>query len=145
MNWYKKAKKFKEVNLKGKLQQAPNGFTYLKIPNALINSLFAIVDEEDIVKPPYDQKKYNSIGAHVTVIYDEEVKENDLEIKEIGEEFNFTLGEFKSTHPDGWDEVEEVYFVQIHSPELEALRKSYGLSKKVSGHEFHITVAVEKS
>jgi len=148
MNWYKKAKqakKLENVELKGELKQTKNGFVYLDLPNNLINGLFAIIDENNISKPPYNQKKYNSVGAHVSVMYEDEVKDKNLEIKEIGEEFNFSLGELKSTKPEGWDEVDKVYFLQIDSPELQDLREKYGLSKKLNGHEFHITVAVEKS
>lgn len=144
MNWYKIAKKLKDVTLKGELKQTKKGFVYLKIPNNVINGLFALIDAEDIEKPPYDEKKYNSVGAHVSVIYEDEVKEKELEIKEIGQEFNFNLGEFKSTKPDGWDEVEEVYFVNIYSEELEDLREKYKLPRKLNGHEFHITIALEK-
>jgi len=144
MNWYIIAQKLKDVELVGKLRQAKNGFTYLDIPDNVISGLYALIDEDGVEKPPYDLKKYNSIGAHVSVIHEEDVKENDLEIEEIGQEFSFELGEFKSANPEGWDEVKRVYFVQIHSEELEKLRQSYGLSKKMNGHEFHITIGIEK-
>jgi len=144
MNWYKKAKKFEEVSLKGTLCKTKDGFVYLNIPEGLMKGLFSLIDEEGIEKPPYHLKEYNSVGTHVTVINQKEFEENDLDVKEIGQEYNFTLGEFKSTKPDGWDEVEEVYFVQIFSDELEKLRKKYGLTKKIDGHEFHITIAIDK-
>jgi len=143
MNWYKRAEKLKDVELKGKLQQAKNGFVYLDLPDDLINGLFAIIDENNISKPPYNQKKYNQIGAHVSVIDEKEIK--DITIKEVGKEFNFSLGALKSTTPKTWDDVEKVYFLQIDSPDLENLRNKYGLPKKLNGHEFHITVAVEKA
>ena len=144
MNWYKIAQKLEDVELKGKLKQTKNGFTYLDINDDIVDGLFSLIDEDGIKKPPYNQKKYNSIGTHISIIKDSEVEENDLEIKEVGKEYNFTLGEFKSTDPEGWDGVEEVYFIQVHSPELEELRKKYGLSKKIDGHEFHITIAIEE-
>ena len=143
LNWYKIAK-LKEVPLKGTLQQAEDGFVYLDINNDLMNGLFELIDNDDIVKPPYNQKQYNSVGTHVTVMCSEEVKEKELEIKEVGQEFSFTLGDFKSTKPDGWKGVNEAFFMQIDSPELEKLREKYGLSKKVDGHEYHITVALDK-
>jgi hypothetical protein len=67
MNWYKKAKqakKLEDVELKGELKQTKTGFVYLDLPNNLINGLFAIIDESDISKPPYNQKKYNSHQLH---------------------------------------------------------------------------------
>ena len=143
INWYKRANKLKDVELKGKLQQAKNGFVYLDLPNDLINGLFAMIDEDNISKPPYNQKKYNQVGAHVSVIDEKEIE--NIIIKEVGKEFNFSLGELKSTTPKNWDEVEKVYFLQIDSPDLENLRKKYGLPEKLKGHEFHITIAIEKS
>jgi len=144
MNWYKKSEKLKDVELKGKLRQTPDGFVYLDLPEDIVDGLFAIIDKDGISKPPYNQKKYNSVGTHVSVIYGDEVEDNDLDIKEVGKEFNFSLGEFKSTNPEGWDGVKKVYFVQIYSEELEKLRAKYDLSKKLNGHEFHITIAIEK-
>jgi len=145
MNWYKKSQKLKEVSLKGTLKQTPTGFIYLDIPDDVMNGLFAIIDEDDISKPPYHLKSFNSVGAHASVFKEDEVEEKELNVKEVGKEFNFSLGDFKSTNPDGWDEVEEVYFVQIKSKELEDLRKKYDLPAKIDGHEFHITIAIEKA
>lgn len=143
MNWYKKAKKLEEVPLIGTLEQADNGYTYLNVSNKIIDGLFELIEKDGLSKPPYNQKKYNEVGAHISVFNEDEVE--DLEIKEIGKEFNFTLGEFKSTKPEGWEEVKEVYFVQVDSPELEDLRKKYKLPKKLNGHEFHITIAVDET
>jgi hypothetical protein len=143
MNWYKTAK-LKEVKLVGTLKQADDGFVYLDINNKLIEGLFELIDNDEIVKTPYNQKQYNSIGAHVTVMYSDEVEKKGIKLKEVGKKFNFTLGELKSTKPQGWDGVDEVFFLQIYSEELENLRKKYGLSKKLDGHEYHITVALDK-
>jgi len=143
MSWYKKAKKLENVSLTGKLKQAPNGFVYLDINDDLMNGLYSLIDEDGISKPPYSGKKFNEVGTHASVMYEDETE--NLNIKEVGKEFNFELGEFKTTDPEGWDEMNAVYFVQIHSKELEDLRKKYDLSKKLNGHEFHITIAVDKA
>ena len=107
-----------------------------------MEGLFQLIDEDGLEKPPYHRKKYNSIGTHISVMTEEETK--DLTIKEVGREFNFALGDLKSTNPEGWDEMETVFFVNIHSEDLQKLRAKYNLPKKLDGHEFHITVAVEK-
>ena len=140
MSWYKIAKALEDVKLVGKLRQSKNGFTYLDIPDKVIDAMFLLIDEEGIKKPPYQ-----SVGAHVSVFKEQEVNDKKLDIKELGQEFNFTMGEMKSTKPEGWEEVDRVYFLQIYSPELEKLREKYGLSKKLKGHEFHITIAIEKA
>jgi len=143
MNWYKKAEKLQNVSLTGKLQQAPNGFVYLDLNDKLMEGLYSLIDEDGLLKPPYHQKKYNEVGTHVSVMYEDETE--GLDIKEVGKEFNFELGDFKKTNPEGWDEMKNVYFIQINSEELEDLRKKYDLSKKLNGHEFHVTIAVEKA
>jgi hypothetical protein len=142
MNWYKKAKKLEDVELVGKLKQADNGFVFLDINDNIMEGLFQLIDEDGLEKPPYHQKKYNSIGTHISIMTEDETK--DLNIKEVGREFNFALGDLKSTDPEGWDEMETVFFVNIYSEDLQKLRAKYNLPKKLDGHEFHITVAVEK-
>jgi uncharacterized protein YciU (UPF0263 family) len=143
MNWFKIAQALETVVLKGKLKQTDDGFVYLDINDDLMKGLFPLIDKDGIDKPPYFNKKFNEVGAHVSIISGNEI--GDSKIKEVGKDFNFELGDFKSTDPDGWDEMKKVYFVQIHSKELEDLRAKYGLTKKKDGHEFHITIAVEKA
>ena len=133
----------KDVCLKGVLRQADDGFCFLKISNNVIHGLFTLIDEDDIEKPPYFGKNKN--GAHISVIsFDEAEKLGDTKIEEIGQEFNFELGEFKSVNPEGWKEISEVWFMDIDSPALEKLRQKYNLTKLGKGHNFHISFAVQK-
>ena len=136
--------RLRSVPLTGVLKRTKDGFTYLKIPNNVINGLFACIDEENISKPPYNQGKYKSIGAHISVIQSSETEGKELEIKELGQEFSFKLGKFYSIEPKNWKEMERVWFVTVESPELERLRKKYKLTKKIEGHEFHVSVAVRR-
>jgi len=136
--------RLRSVPLTGTLKQTKDGFVYLKIPNNVINGLFACIDEEDIQKPPYNIGKYKNTGAHISVMYSDELKEKNTEIKEIGENISFKLGKFYSTNPEGWAEMERVWFVTVESPELERLRKKYKLTKKLDSHEFHLTCAIRK-
>lgn len=131
------ARKPELVTLKAKLEQADDGFVYLKIPDEVIDGIFELIKEDRKSKPP--SKK----GAHVSVMYADELDE-DQKIKEVGEEFEFTLGDVMTVEPEGWDSMERVWFVAIESPELESLRESYGLSKRLNGHDYHITVAVRR-
>ena len=136
----------KMVDLKGTLKKAPDNFVYLNIPNNVINGLVLMLDYEGVEKPPYDLKSFNRVGAHISVIGTREYEDHNLgEIKEIGQEFNFHFKGFKRVNPEGWDGMQQVYFMEVESPEIEKLRKSYGLSKLIDGHQFHITVGVKKS
>lgn len=140
-----KLAQLKDVKLKGTLKKTKDNYVYLDLSNDVINGLISLIDCDGVEKPPYDLKSFNSVGAHISVIGTSEYKDNDLEsIKEVGQEFNFTFKNIKSTNPDGWDEMKKVYFVQVESLGLEKLRKKYGLPKLIDGHEFHITIGVEK-
>ena len=142
MNWYKIAYKSRliSVPLKGILKQTDDGYIYLSVSNDVIHGLFSLIDEENIEKA-----LYGDIGAHISVMNEDEFEE-EIKIGEIGKEFVFKLGKFHSTEPDGWDEMERVWFITCISPELEKLRKKYGLPKtyKNMGHEFHCTIAIRK-
>ena len=150
MNWYKKYKKglvmssvLKDVSFKGKLKKRDNGFVYIDVKDDIVDPFFAMLDEEGAVKPPYFGK--DNVGAHISVISEDEMTE-DLKIKELGNEFTFTLRDVKSTIPEGWDEMERVWFIRLDAPELNELRKKYNLpaTYKAKGHKFHITFAVKK-
>lgn len=138
---YKSRKK--EVSLKGTLEKTEDGFVYLDLSNDVIHGLFTLIDEDGIEKPPYF-KGDRSAGAHISVMSGEEI--TDKEIKEVGDKFNFKLGDFYSVAPEGWENMERVWFVEVESPELEELRKKYNLPKsyKGKGHNFHVTVAVKR-
>jgi hypothetical protein len=65
-------------------------------------------------------------------------------IRERGRHIPFRLGTMREVNPTGWAEMSRVYFATCHSPELEKLRASYGLSPRYKNHRYHITVAVRR-
>lgn len=142
MNWYKIFGK-KEVVFSAPLKEK-DGFYYLDIPQAFITGLWSMMDE-DADEAPYKQKQYGAVGAHVSVISDEEL-DDDVEIEEIGQDFEFTILGAKQTNPEGWDEMKQVYFIEIDSPQIKEMRKKYGLPKSYQGkkHQFHITFSLER-
>ena len=144
MNWFKIAKK--DAVFSAILKRNKKGFHYLDIPEDFANGLYYMLSDDNAEKTPYGNKKYESIGAHVSVISDSEI-DPDLEIKEVGDSFDFTLSGAKCVKPSGWDEMEKVCFVEIEAPSLGKLRQKYKLPKtyKGKGHNFHITFSVEKS
>jgi len=102
-----------------------------------------MIPSESVVSPRDVTDKSKDVGAHISVMKKEET--TDLTIKEIGDQFEFFVDGFHCVKPDGWDGVERVYFLTVKSPDLEILRKKYKLTNKIDGHEFHITVGVERS
>jgi len=136
------SKKTKEIEFSGILKKNPkNNFIYLDIPNKFLDGIFEMLDEDNAEKEPGSR----GVGSHISVIDSEEYEENKLEIKELGKEFSFTFGNVVSLNPEGWDEMERVWFLQAMSKELEKLRKSYGLTPLLNGnHEFHISFATQE-
>ena len=94
-------------------------------------------------------KRNGRINTHVSVIRPEELERvGNPDINEIGKTFSIQTGKLVETNPVGWDEMDRVWFMQVKSPELIKLRRSYGLpdmpkkGRKTLG--FHITVAVRR-
>ena len=107
-----------------------------------------MLDNDKVVSPKEVMEKKKDVGAHISVIKNDEgkkLKEDGIKIKELNKEFSFTLKGLESVNPEGWDAVKKVYFIVVESPELEKLRKKYKLSPKIEkNHNFHITVGVIK-
>jgi len=133
-----------QVPLIGTVKQTYDGFVYVDISNDVIHGLFSLIDSETKEKPPYLEDDYNNVGAHISVINAKELTK-EKPFQDSGTEVHFKLGKFYSVDPESWKGIKRVWFVEVESPELEEIREKYGLSKKLKGHEFHITVAVERN
>ena len=129
-----------EVKLEGELKQTKDGFVYIDVPDEIINGFIKAIPAE-VKKPPYFSKKFNNVGAHISVIGKSD--SDGLKISEIGDKIEYTIESLDHCKPDGWDEMKQVYFITVKSPRIEAIRKKYDLPAKDHGHEFHITVAVQ--
>jgi hypothetical protein len=135
-----------EVELRSTLK-VNDGFVYLEVPEALIDGFFKLIPGRGLDKPEVASDKKEYVGAHISVMYPEEyekIVKRRKKLREVGEDFSYTVDRLYSTTPENWDDVKEVFFLTVKSPELEALRKKYGLSKKLNGHDFHITLAVRR-
>lgn len=111
-----------------------NGFVYLKVDDAYIHALFPMLGlaSKGFREPPYFRRP-QPIGAHISVFYQDE----NVSPKEVGQTFHFELEDIEIIHTKN-----AIYAVlQVKSPELEQLRKKYGLRPKLHGHEFHISLA----
>jgi hypothetical protein len=118
----------------GVLIQKIDGYAYLKVDDNYIHELFKRLGPiHGYNKPPYFRRK-DAPGAHVSVAYEDE----KIKFAEVGAKYYFTITAIreiavnKSTH---------YIILDIYAPQLEELRKRYGLSPKLKNHEFHITIA----
>lgn len=133
-------------SLSGELYGSRNKWILLSVPNALVYGVYNAMNEPGIELPP--SKGAGRLNAHISVIRPEELDSigGVEKITERGKHFTYTLGRLMSTSPDGWPEMDRVWFIHVHSPELQALRRSYGLSSlpKEGQLAFHISVAVRR-
>ena len=133
--------------LRGRLQASNSGWLLLSVPNALGQGAFDALNAPGAEMPLSDTTgRYN---AHISVMRPEEIETipGGLgAISERGHEFSYTLGPVREVVPSGWGDVSKCWFIQVRSPDLEKLRKSYGLSAKPKNNEFdfHITFAIQK-
>jgi hypothetical protein len=133
--------------LKGRLVASSSGWLLLEVPNAIVHGLFASLDLPGIELPLKDGR----LNAHISVAREEELAGlgGNKAISETGKLFSFQLGPLKEVAPLSWEGVSKVWFVEVKSPELETLRKSYGLPPRpMKGDkelQFHITVAIRKT
>lgn len=121
--------------LEGQLMQKSDGFVYLKVDDAYIHRLFPMLDlqDEGFREPPYFRSP-EAPGAHISIFYaDEHVRP-----AELGHHYTFKLEDIEIVHPSPYTSYA---ILQVKAPELEELRQKYGLSPKLFGHEFHITLA----
>lgn len=133
--------------LRGKLYLSKSGWVLLSVPNALARGAFDALGESGIELPPGSGD--GPFNAHISVMRPEELAAAGIapeKIAERGHEFSYTLGPVRSTVPAGWSEMSRVWFIGIHSTELERLRKSYGLSAlpNEGKFKFHCTFAVRR-
>lgn len=132
-------------SLAGTLYLSETGWILLSVPNAFARGVFAAMDEPGIELPPGPDGKFN---AHISVMRKEEVERigGGDKVTERGKQFGYRLGGLYSIVPENWPGVSKVWYARVHSPELQALRKSYGLSALPgeSKYDFHIAVAVRR-
>lgn len=128
-------------SLAGRLYVSATGWGLLSVPNAFVRGVFDALDEHGVELPLREGK----LEAHISVFRKEEVDKigGPDKISERGHSYRYNVGQLKTVNPSGWDDVSKVYLIEVQSPELKALRRSYGLTPLPNGdHEFHITVAV---
>ena len=126
------------VPMVGRLSCSQKGGEYaiLEVPQDFAESVYEAIHEPPMEKPP-------NYAPHISVMTDEELAEIG-DVEEDGDDFLFTVEGIDSVDPEGWDEMEKVWFVRCKSPELEALREKYGLTPLMHGdHQFHISIAVK--
>lgn len=132
-------------SLAGRLYCTPKGWVMLSVPNALVRGAFDALNEVGLELPLNSEGRLN---AHISVIRPEELERigGKDKISELGHTFRWQMGPLQVVDPDGWSEMSKAYFFRVNSPDLEKMRKSYGLSPLPNENKFnfHCTVAVRR-
>jgi len=117
------------------------GFVYVNVDDEYVHKLVSFIKDEGFEEPPYFGDA-GLVGAHITVIYPDEVKKYGIkEIQECGKTINFTPKKCQVVRPPKWEKIDQVYFVVVEAPELDQIREKYGLPKRE--YDFHITIGVK--
>jgi hypothetical protein len=136
--------------LTGRLYVSRTGWLLLSVPNALVRGVFDAMTAPGVELPTLSAFKGEAadkdlLNAHISVMTADEVASIGADkINERGHHFHYALGQVREFSPKTTG-LSRVWAIQVASPELAALRKSYGLSPLPNeDHQFHITVAVRR-
>ena len=115
------------------------------MPNAMVRGVFQAMNEPGAEMPTTG----GNLDAHITVMRPEEIAQlggPEALLADRGKQFKYTLRRLESLNPQGWEEMSRCWMLRVFSPELQDLRKSYGLTAKPKDNkfDFHITVAVRR-
>lgn len=129
--------------LAGRLYVSKSGWLMLSVPNALVRGVY-----DALVAPGAElpgQERSDVLNAHISVMTAAEVsKLSPNTINERGHNFHYTLGALREITVNKAGNLSRVWAIQISSPQLSAIRKSYGLSPLPKDEPFHITVACRR-
>lgn len=121
--------------------KSSNGFVYVDLDDDYIHKLVTFIEKDGFQEPPYFEGD-RLAGAHITVIYPEEMSKYGVkEIKECGEMISFVPTKCQVAHPLRLKEIDEVYLVIVEAPQLDNIREKYGLPKRK--YDFHITIGAK--
>lgn len=129
---------------RGILKQKDNGYLYLEVSNDYIGKILPLIDAPGKIVPPSHYTSKKGIGAHISVMYENEQILNEIwEIKELGQEFSFTILELRTVKLNKDNQIKKLWLLAVDAPELEQLRECYGLPSLMQGHNFHISIGTQ--
>jgi hypothetical protein len=130
-------------DLSGMLQ-LHQGALVINVPNALVRGIFDAMDQPGVQLP--NDAKTNRLWAHAVVLTSGEVAKIGADkIRERGKRVRYRLGGLLShTLAPSEQKLGAVWLLLLHSPELQEVRRSYGLSSLPSAGGFYCLVAIKK-
>lgn len=117
-----------------------SGYLYLDVSNKFISDLLPLLQTRGKITPPSGFGKKGSKGAHISVIYKNELNFPIGMLPELGKKFSFYVLDIGTAQKNKKGVDQKIWMIRTVSPELEKLRKKYGLSPLCHGEDFHITL-----
>ena len=118
-----------QIEQKGILKQRDNGYLYLEVSDNFIAEAIPLIVAPGKIIPPRHYTSKKGIGAHISVMDENEVISNEIwEIQEVGQEFTFKVMELRTVKLNRENKMKKLWLLVVDAPQLEELRKSYGLS-----------------
>lgn len=133
--------------LEGKLYLSTSGWLLMQVPNDIGHGFFATLNEPGVEMPTRNTNDPDAkFNAHVSVMSPDEIEKigGPAKLNERGKSIPYTTGAVKTVDPPDWDGVSRVWYLTIQSPELEKIRKSYGLEPRRKGYDFHVTFGIRR-
>ena len=135
----------KSYAMEGELYLSSTGWLMLRVPHPMGRGVFSTINETGLELPKNPEGK---LEAHITVMRPEELSQigGAEKIDERGKRFSYTLGPLRTVARPADNSLSRVWYIEVKSPELSELRRSYGLSNTPDNdkYQFHITVAVRR-
>ena len=129
------------IEHKGTLKQKDNGYLYVEVSKDFIAQILPLIQAPGKLDPPKHYKSKKGIGAHISVMYENERIDREIwNINELGQEFSFSILELRTVKVTRDNKMKKLWLLAVSCPELEALRERYGLTPRLKGHDFHITL-----
>jgi hypothetical protein len=128
----------------GILKQKDNGYLYVGVTNEFIAGILPLIQCEGRIVPPRHYTSKKGIGAHISVMYENERIANEIwNIYELGTSYSFVVKEIRTVKISRDGKMKKLWLLALEAPTLERLRENYGLSNKLNGHDFHITIGYQ--
>ena len=134
------------VKMSGLLQATSSGHLLVGVPTALVRGVFDAMDEPGISLPTSVDGE--ALRAGIVVMTPEELEKlgGPSSISERGKQYPYQLGSLVQTTARNWPGVTACWQLEIRSPALSKLRRTYGLSAKLPGNnDLSIVVACRKA
>jgi hypothetical protein len=141
-DWTEKQAREPSYDLSG-MFQLYQGAGVLNIPNALVRGIYSALDRPGIQLP---QDASGRVWAHAVVLDKDEVAQiGPDKLTERGKRFRYRIGGLLSHEmAPAESRIARVWVLLIHSPELQQVRRSYGLSSLPGAGGFYCLVAIRR-